>query len=728
MTSPETVVVIPSWNGIRLLDPCLAALRRQTYRDFCIVVVDDASTDNTFQFLKDRFPEVDTLRLPQNVGFARAVNRGLRHAVARYNPQFIAVLNNDTVPEPEWLAALVQRAKKNEMIAAVTSNMFFADHPGVVNSQGGTLDWNGDGYDVNFGMKREEGKQTSSPVFGACWGASLLRASALADIGLLDEAFGAYFEDLDWSWRAHLLGYEIHFEPGAEILHEHSATYRTRQYKKLYLCKRNALRAALKNYAAKSLPRQVGQILLGYWFAVVGYFQESKHHLSLGKKFLFSSIPLAALAWNIRHLPGTLRARRQIQRKRTLSDRDVLALAERDATPVREWLASLKRRFSLRPLYDRATALPTRLRKTFGVNVFGFFDSESGVGEAARSLARSLRAARIPSALINSPHVPHRRKDREFKRSFTNKNPFPVNVIAIYGDMFADEWDYFGDACFSGRHNIAYWAWELEKLPDAWVSLLDRVDEVWVPSAFVANAIRRAKPAMPVMVVPHAIQPGAHPYGRGYFNIPEDKFVFLTLFDFYSLFERKNPLAVVRAFKKAFEKDEPAELIVKCVNGAIDPENFSLLQKEAAGHAITIMDGYRSREEITSLMNAADCVVSLHRSEGFGLTLAEAMALRKPVIATNYSGNTDFMTAENSFPVPYSLVPVTEDHGPYRRGNMWADPDIDAAAREMRFVYENREVAVRKGHMGAREILSRYAPGAIGRTIEARLKKILPDH
>lgn len=772
----ETIVIIPTFNGKHLLGTCLDSLRAQTYRDFKVLVVDDASADETISYLNTQYPEVDTYSLPENSGFARAVNAGLRNILKAYRPKYIAVLNNDTRVDPEWLSALVQRMSSAPKTAAVASNMFFAQHPDVINSQGGTLDWNGDGYDVNFGLRKEYGKKEPESVFSACWGAALINTETLEEIGLLDESFGAYFEDLDWSWRAHLFGYDILFEPRAVVLHDHSASYRGHQYRKLYFCKRNALRAALKNYGRRELPRQLGHIFLGYWFSIVGYFQTSKHHLPLPKKFLFVTIPFAALAWNLIRFPQTLILRKNVQKKRKAPDGDIFALAARDATPVREWIAHINpfnktdgthtlkdpnlhsrtERFllacglhqlhahmylksgPLRYFTGRMHALynhffPGKVpetaaqEKVFGVNLFGFLDSESGVGETARSLARVLREVRIPHALINSPHVPHRREEREFSRYFTRHSPYPVNIVAIFGDMLAKEWEYFGPERFKGKYNIAYWAWELETLPPSWVQLLDRFDEVWTISTFVTDAVRRAKPNIPVHTVPLVISVGAHQYGRARFRIRDDAFTFLFLFDFYSSFERKNPLATIRAFKQAFKKEEPAMLVIKCSNSNIDPTSFDLLKREAQGANVKFIDSYLSREEVLSLMNVSDCLVSLHRSEGFGLTLAEAMALQRPVIATNYSGNVDFMTHENSFPIGYHLVPLEKNYGTYTKGNRWAEPNLEEAAREMRFAYENREVAARKGDFAARDIISKYSAPAVGELVHRRLTEIAND-
>lgn len=785
----ETVILIPSYNGKRLLDRCLRSLRSQQYQNFKALVVDDASTDGTADYLRAHFPEVEVVTLPDNVGFARAVNAGFRHILSAYAPKYIATLNNDTEAAPAWLSALVRQAERDTRIAAVASNMLFADHPEIINSQGGTLDWNSDGYDVNFGIRRTQGKQGHGPVFSACFGAALVRAAALRDVGLLDERFGAYFEDLDWSWRANLFGYTIVFAHDAVVYHAGSASYGNDRYQKLYLCKRNALCAVLKNRSHDSLARELSHILLGYWFSIVGYFQTSKHHLSLGKKFLFASIPFAAFAWNLAHLPETLRMRREIQGHRRVLDGELEELMAQDKTPVREWLRAMHpfprrraavaarsanrnsrlERFLLdhgctrlhskmylelgflsyltgrvHALYNAFTKRPINphtftnvsrfnLDNWGGVNIFGFLDSESGVGEAARSLVRAAEAAHIPHALINSTLAPHRRRETAYVRRFSTSNPYATNVIAIYGDVFAHAVRNFGQEAFEGRRTIAYWAWELETLPKSWAKLLRHVDEVWCPSNFTAAAVRAARPHIPVTVIPHAIAAPNHSFRpRAHFRLPKHSFLFLFTFDFYSIFERKNPLAVIRAFRRAFpardQKNEKVGLVIKCSNPEADPKNFQALARAAEDDPrIHLIAGYLERGEVTSLMNICDAYVSLHRSEGFGLAIAEAMRLAKPVIATNYSGNTDFMTEANSFPVPYTLVPLAKNFGPYRKDNRWAEPDETQASKFMRLVYDHPEIAARKGLRARYEVTERFSPEAVGRLIEKRLRAFTPS-
>ncbi|MFA6407088.1 MAG: glycosyltransferase [Candidatus Paceibacterota bacterium] len=941
----ETIVLIPSFNGKYLLEDCLRALEHQTYRDFHIILADDASTDDTREYVNAHFPSVEILALPHNCGFSHTVNAGLIYVQEKYNPTFVAILNNDTRADTMWLESLIVTAKTNPTIAAVTSNMFFWNPPHLINSQGGTLDWNGDGYDINFGLPEEKGVKKNTDVLGACWGASLINMQALQTIGLLDETFGAYFEDLDWSWRANIFGYRIVFEKKARIFHRHSASYRTAEYRKLLYCKRNALRSAIKNYETKSLSQQISYILIGYWFSIVGYFQTSKHQLPLWKKIKYSSIPFIALLWNIFHLPSTLHERATIQKMRKKNDAFIFTLIAQDATPVREWLkqwqlsptskkengaflsrvtlqtqyrlslseihsleavislvaqsslfdsrgtpsplfqeinektiehfltialqnlpfiaSSIKKNemstfpsslvidacffsfgLSLSQISNRFAVIPRKIEAAanainsndmnwdniltyahthnalsqlyfyfilvncyapntipedvllnakkngshlqniliqtinykkllrgksslalylylkmyfnpgivrafvarfhalyngdaatvqenngqimlpFGVNIFGFLDSESGVGEAARALARAVQHTKIPYALLNSPHAPHRKKETQFSKRFGSSAPYAINLISIFGDMFAQEWDYFGKNIFENHYNIACWTWELETLPPSWIPLLERVQEVWVPSSFAAKAIQKARNDIPIHIVPYPIEIKNYPFPRAHFNIPSDKFVFLFMFDFYSYFERKNPLAIIRAFTYAFPENENVRLVIKCSNASVDQTHFDELQKAAKDSRIQLINTYLDRGEVNSLINVCDAYISLHRSEGFGLTMAEAMALRKPVIGTDYSSNTDFMNEDNSFPVHYSLIPIKEDHGVYTKGNFWAEPDVAHAAEQMRIIYENPDVALRKAMFGARDIAMYFSPSAVAQIVQKRLHKL----
>ena len=188
------------------------------------------------------------------------------------------------------------------------------------------------------------------------------------------------------------------------------------------------------------------------------------------------------------------------------------------------------------------------------------------------------------------------------------------------------------------------------------------------------------------------------------------------------MFERKNPLAVVEAFKRAFPNDDDVLLVLKCSNAEVDPENATRLREATRHDRVRLIEGYVLRHEVTSLIAASDAYVSLHRSEGFGLTMAEAMSAGRIVIATGYSGNMEFMRPDNSFLVRHRLVEATEDHGPYRKGTEWAEPDVDHATELMRWVFEHRSAAARVAATGREHVGSVLGSNVVGRTVKLRLE------
>jgi glycosyltransferase involved in cell wall biosynthesis len=201
-------------------------------------------------------------------------------------------------------------------------------------------------------------------------------------------------------------------------------------------------------------------------------------------------------------------------------------------------------------------------------------------------------------------------------------------------------------------------------------------------------------------------------------------FVFLFIFDAGSHVERKNPAGLIEAFKRAFRPDERALLILKLSQSDDGAPHLRTIQEASRGANIRITDRVLSHDQVKALVSRADCYTSLHRAEGFGLTMAEAMLLERPVIATGYSGNVDFMTAETSFLVRHTLTELDRDLGPYRGGALWAEPDLDHAAQLMRFVFEHREEARRVGRAARPHILKQCGIEAVGALIQERLEAI----
>jgi hypothetical protein len=193
------------------------------------------------------------------------------------------------------------------------------------------------------------------------------------------------------------------------------------------------------------------------------------------------------------------------------------------------------------------------------------------------------------------------------------------------------------------------------------------------------------------------------------------------MFDLQSSLHRKNPTALIEAFKMAFDDRDDVVLVLKWTRSRDVELGVAVPRLDSDAKNIKVIDDVLEREEVNALLNMCDCYVSLHRSEGFGLPIAEAMILGKPVIVTAYSGNMDFTTPGNSLLVKYRMVDIAENYGPYKKGCLWADPDVQHAAELMRYVYENREAAREIGRRAQADILGSYHPSIAGQAMKDRL-------
>ena len=360
-----------------------------------------------------------------------------------------------------------------------------------------------------------------------------------------------------------------------------------------------------------------------------------------------------------------------------------------------------------------------------GVNVAGYLRAELGIGEIARQMVAALDAVGVPVAPV-ALHAPNSRQGHPYAALDAESTPFGVNLICVNADglpVFAEE---AGDGFFEGRHNIGLWWWETSALPEQFDDAFDYVDEVWAGTAFVADALAAVSP-VPVVHIPMPIAvPECTPLAPGELGWP-DGFSFYFSYDYNSVVQRKNPLAVVRAYLAAFAPDDGAALVLKCINAERHPEAHGAVREAIAGRPdIVLIDQYLDAEDKDRLTATCDCYVSLHRSEGLGLTIAEAMYLGKPVIATGYSGNMDYMGEHNSYPVDYRLVAIGDGAGPYPPGGEWAEPDIEHAARLMREVFDDPQSARRRGSRAALDLRAQHSIQATGLAIDQRLRRIAP--
>jgi glycosyltransferase involved in cell wall biosynthesis len=350
-----------------------------------------------------------------------------------------------------------------------------------------------------------------------------------------------------------------------------------------------------------------------------------------------------------------------------------------------------------------------------GVNLVGFLEAESGLGEIARRLARTLERAGIPFAAI-----PFRRTTSRQQHDpgipLADSARYDTNLICLNADVLPSFAAEVGVEFFARRHSIGFWFWETDVFRSDDRAALRLLDEVWVASDYVRGAIE-PEADIPVRVVPVPLGVPSGPFlSRAELDLP-DGFLFCCVFDFVSG-ERKNPSAVVDAFAQAFVPGEGPTLVLKSINGQErKPRSLAALRAAASGRDdVIVRDGFVSPAERDSYLDACDCYVSLHRSEGLGLTMAEAMALGKPVVATGYSGNLAFMDERNSHLVPYRLVDVPEDWWAHEPGAQWAEPDVAAAAVLMRQVWEDQGTAGALGALARVDVLERFS---VERTADA---------
>ncbi|HEY8217679.1 MAG TPA: glycosyltransferase family 4 protein [Acidimicrobiia bacterium] len=372
-----------------------------------------------------------------------------------------------------------------------------------------------------------------------------------------------------------------------------------------------------------------------------------------------------------------------------------------------------------------------------GVNVIGDFTATTGLMEAGRRLLRSLLDAGVPVSL--EPHVSgaSRSSTRWIPEleDLPRGRPHPIDLFLLNVNELVTVPEAWLRAPSPPHYVIGTWFWELSNLPDDVGEQAVRVDEIWVASTFVRDTFRGIT-RKPVTVIPPTVEVQVPPgFAATRFGVRDDAVVFFFNFDTLSTAARKNPWGLVDAFERAFTPAERAgavQLVIKVHNLERTPALAVPLRDAVASVDGLVVNTEVPREEMNGLLQRADVYVSLHRSEGFGLGLAEAMYLGKPVVATAYSGNMDFTTPENSCLVGYTmrrLGVLDHEHYPaaellYRSGLVWADPDVELAARWMRLLFDHPELRAEIGARGAETIRHSYAASNQRDAVTRRLAEI----
>lgn len=362
-----------------------------------------------------------------------------------------------------------------------------------------------------------------------------------------------------------------------------------------------------------------------------------------------------------------------------------------------------------------------------GVNLIAYIRASMGVGEAARGNAAALQASGLPFGIINYERGnPSRMDNLRWQHKEMARPAYQVNLIHINADHLPVVMKDLSQAWFRQRYNIGFWAWEMPEFPDRWLASFDQLDEIWVPSTYVNEAVA-AKSPVPVITIPHVIDmdmESAQRYSRDHFGIDAQAFVFVSMFDTHSVAQRKNPFGSILAFQQAFAADDMTVQLVIKVNNA-DAASTAVLRDCIGNYRnILVLDQHFDRSQIDSLINCIDCYVSLHHAEGFGLGPAEAMALGKVALLTDWSGNTEYMTSDNCVPIRYTLKTLGKDYGPYEAHQHWAVADIGHAAQEMQDLAGNPARVAALGERARASIAETLSAQAIGERMRQRLRSI----
>lgn len=407
--------------------------------------------------------------------------------------------------------------------------------------------------------------------------------------------------------------------------------------------------------------------------------------------------------------------------------RRLVAWMEEHGAHEEPLLATLLERRAARPGSASPSRRPGRGRAT--VRVVGYLEDGPGLGEAARSYVRSLAAAgvevegvSVPAPLDGSEDAgrPRRRRRVSWDSAAAGDADPAVEVVCMNPPELLRA-AAAGMTRPDGGYRIGVWAWELDSVPADWVAAFPLVDELWVYSEYVAAALRPSAP-VPVSVAPLAVDP---PPRMPAVSARGEPFTFLFVFDLFSSIERKNPLGLIAAYRSAFAPGDGTRLTIKTSGGADRPDQLERIRVEAAGREdIEVVDDFVSEAERDALIAGCDCYASLHRAEGFGLTLAEAMAAARPVVATAFSGNLDFMTEDTAYLVGWRPARVEAGSQLYPEGARWAEPDVDEAARLLRAVYDDPAAARARGVAARDHVTELLSRKAVGARLRERLEEI----
>jgi glycosyltransferase involved in cell wall biosynthesis len=380
------------------------------------------------------------------------------------------------------------------------------------------------------------------------------------------------------------------------------------------------------------------------------------------------------------------------------------------------------------------SAFPMPRRR--GVLFIGYVEACLGLAESLRGLISATADRQISFGICPfRVGVESRIIEQFMTERFDLKHRYDINVIEVSPDQVPTVFNTIDPRQLTSSYNVLRTYWELPQAPREWGPMLKGIDEIWVPNEFVRNAFKGIF-AGPITIIPPCVTTEEANYpNAAEFGVEEGRFYFLFSFDFYSSHHRKNPLGVLEAFQLAFPNlNENVGLIIKSTGLETyqmgpEPHQTEISEQFRASvdkdPRIKIIHGTMSRHRMLGLIRACDCYVSLHRAEGFGLGMAEAMSFGKVVIGTDYSGSTDFLSAETGFPVAYNLRPVGPSEYFWPEDQVWADPNMDSAVTMFRLAFSDVDARTRRAAAGKMFVNRKYSKAAVGAAVEGRIQAIL---
>ncbi len=370
-------------------------------------------------------------------------------------------------------------------------------------------------------------------------------------------------------------------------------------------------------------------------------------------------------------------------------------------------------------------------KRTFshGVNLIGHIRGDFGLGESCRLVAGVLQKTGLPFIIKNiSVYGDAPETNITWSLMEGRELPYQISIIHIDPVRIKNSIFKLGLSTFQNHYNIGFFLWEQPEFPKEWGYAIDLMDEIWAPAEFISQAIR-TRTTKPVYTMPYGMTKPeiSEHYQRDHFGLPNDVFLFMVSYDGYSSSERKNPLGSVRAYCQAFSKEETGVgLVLKATHAREeDLQQFHTLL-DGYPNVVVLKDSY-SKVEFNSLIACVDVYVSLHRAEGFGLVMAEAMELGTAVIATDWSANTEFMNEDVACMVPAKVIKLEQDSPPYKKGTHWAEPDEPTAAQWMKQLYSNPDFYQEKVQKAQSYIQEKLSQTGAAERMRQRIEELFKE-